>query len=442
MIFLTSTSHSLVLNNGGGTGLYFSVSYVDIDITNNTITPASAVNSSASVGDATMVAAPSAGVTRQIKYLSIYNNDASASNTVKVIKDTGSQYVISKYTLAAGATLEYTESAGFQISPQVSGGGISDGDKGDITVSASGATWTIDNLAVSYAKIQNVSATARILGRNTAGAGSIEELTAATTKTMLSLDLVENTALSTWAGTTNITTLGTIATGVWQGTAHGVLYGGTGQTSYTDGQLLIGNTTGNTLTKATLTAGTGISITNGAGSITVSSSSALVYISSATASASSSISFTGLTTVYSSYLIEFTKVVPATNTVELWVRTSTNNGVSYDSGASDYNHGRTGVDYSGPASAGSAADSKVILTGGADNGAGHFCNGVIKIFRPTSATYGNIMFDNTVSTSATHYRFIGIGMRLTSADIDAVQILFSSGNIASGEFRLYGVRDA
>ena len=45
--------------------------------------------------------------------------------------------------------------------------------------------------------------------------------------------------------------------------------GGTGQTSYTDGQLLIGNTTGNTLTKSTLTAGTGVSVTNGAGSITV-----------------------------------------------------------------------------------------------------------------------------------------------------------------------------
>jgi len=48
-----------------------------------------------------------------------------------------------------------------------------------------------------------------------------------------------------------------------------VANGGTGQTSYTNGQLLIGNTTGNTLTKATLTAGDGISITNGSGSITV-----------------------------------------------------------------------------------------------------------------------------------------------------------------------------
>jgi hypothetical protein len=53
-------------------------------------------------------------------------------------------------------------------------------------------------------------------------------------------------------------------------TALSVAQGGTGQTSYTNGQLLIGNTTGNTLVKSTLTAGTGISITNGTGSITIS----------------------------------------------------------------------------------------------------------------------------------------------------------------------------
>ncbi len=51
--------------------------------------------------------------------------------------------------------------------------------------------------------------------------------------------------------------------------------GGTGQSTFTDGQLLIGNSTGNTLTKATLTAGAGISITNGSGAITIAGSGSL-----------------------------------------------------------------------------------------------------------------------------------------------------------------------
>lgn len=56
-----------------------------------------------------------------------------------------------------------------------------------------------------------------------------------------------------------------------------VANGGTGQTSYTNGQLLIGNTSGNTLAKGTLTAGTGITVTNGAGSITLANSLPMTY---------------------------------------------------------------------------------------------------------------------------------------------------------------------
>jgi len=64
---------------------------------------------------------------------------------------------------------------------------------------------------------------------------------------------VENTALSTWAGSSNITTLGTIGTGTWNGTAIGTVYGGTGLTSYTTGDIVYASAT-NTLSK--LAAGT------------------------------------------------------------------------------------------------------------------------------------------------------------------------------------------
>ena len=70
------------------------------------------------------------------------------------------------------------------------------------------------------------------------------------------------TGLSTsGAGSTVTVTLDTPVT---------VANGGTGQSSYIDGQILIGNTIGNTLDKATLTAGAGVNITNAGGSITIS----------------------------------------------------------------------------------------------------------------------------------------------------------------------------
>lgn len=76
---------------------------------------------------------------------------------------------------------------------------------------------------------------------------------------------------------TNVVDAVTRLSSLTLGTALPVASGGTGQTSYTDGQLLIGNSSGNTLTKATLTQGSNITITNGNGSITIAASSTMVY---------------------------------------------------------------------------------------------------------------------------------------------------------------------
>lgn len=85
-----------------------------------------------------------------------------------------------------------------------------------------------------------------------------------------------------------ITTSGTLTLG---GTLA-VTSGGTGQTTYTNGQLLIGNSVGSTLTKATLTAGSGITVTNGNGTITIASTAGGGSVTSVDVSGGT----TGLTT--------------------------------------------------------------------------------------------------------------------------------------------------
>ncbi|MGD9470605.1 MAG: hypothetical protein AB7G24_00740 [Novosphingobium sp.] len=86
---------------------------------------------------------------------------------------------------SGGGTTNFLRADGTWAAPP-GGGGVSDGDKGDITVSASGATWTIDAGVVSLAKMANM-ATASVIYRKTAGSGAPEVQTLATLKTDLGL---------------------------------------------------------------------------------------------------------------------------------------------------------------------------------------------------------------------------------------------------------------
>lgn len=166
-------------------------------------------------------------------------------------------------------------------------------------------------------------------------------------------------------------------------------------------------------------------------------------ISSSTASSSATIDFTGLSSSYVAYKIVFSHVAPATDSVDFNFQTSTDNGSSYDAGASDYCWSAGTINTVGTvAGAGDAADSEITLTStnNVGNAANETISGELIIYNPTAAKYGHVTWQCSFTNAAGTPIFgCGKGTRLSAADVTAIRFLFSSGNITSGQFDLYGL---
>lgn len=112
----------------------------------------------------------------------------------------------------------------------------SSGTKGTYLATAENNTqWYTATLPAASGTIayttSNITGTAaNVTGTVAIEHGGTNATTAADARTNLGLGNVENTALSTWAGTSNITTVGTISTGTWQGTAIAASYIGSHST--------------------------------------------------------------------------------------------------------------------------------------------------------------------------------------------------------------------
>ena len=149
--------------------------------------------------------------------------------TGKTFKIAGTD-VLSGSTLGSGVTGSSLTSVGTIATGTWSATeiAVNKGGTGATTASAARTNLGATTVGANVFTLTNPSALSyvKVASDNTVSAAS-----ASTVKTDLSLNNVENTAVSTWVGSTNITTLGTVATGAWSGTAIALNKGGTGATT-------------------------------------------------------------------------------------------------------------------------------------------------------------------------------------------------------------------
>lgn len=146
-------------------------------------------------------------------------------------------------------------------------------------------------------------------------------------------------------------------------------------------------------------------------------------------------------TSYTAYKNKVIKLhlLPATDAAELLMRFSTDGGSTFAAGASDY-----GTEYSAGGTTTAANGTNILVSAGGaiGNVAAEGWSGEVHLFETTDATKWTraTFFASQVDSTAGQVtrNAHGSGSRRAAQDTDAVRFLFSSGNIASGSWTLYG----
>lgn len=150
-------------------------------------------------------------------------------------------------------------------------------------------------------------------------------------------------------------------------------------------------------------------------------------------------------TKYDAYMFVLANVVPASNGTSLYMRTSTNGGSSYDSGASDYSHSASAYHSSpGADDWGDNSDSEIMLADAVLN-AGTYdgVSGQVLLVGAhlAQATQINALVAFKTTTGYLSSAAVA-GYRNSAADVDAVRFLFSTGNISTGTITMYGLTNS